>query len=192
MSRSRGKVLLPLGLATSMVPARLSTVKVRAPRGWLGVAFLGIWLYFLSQVFQVYNDAFATSTGLTPAEGVAVLAITSNLGQILFFSGVLAALWRANRAAGLSPSGIRGLVVGSTGLGVLALFEVVHLFDWLRVSLGPVSTVAEAYRLGNILGVVLGLAGIASLGVGLSQAVGLFGRAEPEARVVAPDGGKVG
>lgn len=158
-----------------MVSSPGSNRRVRAPRGWLGLAFLGVWTYFLAQTFQLYAGAFASGSGLTVPEGLDVLRIMSNLGQILFLSGIAVALWRANLAAGLSPAGLRGLAIAAAGVGVLLLFEAVLLLDWVRVVQSPIGALRDAYNIGSIIGVALGLAGIASLGVGLTQAVGFFG-----------------
>ncbi len=168
-----------------MYSSKAAAERIRAPLGWLGVAFLGIWTYFLAQLFQVYASSFATAANLSLADANDVLRILSNLGQVLFLSGVIAAFWRANLAAGLSSPGVRGLVLGSAGVGVLVLFEVGLLFAWFRVTAAPIRAFIEAYAVGNIVGVALGLAGVASLGVGLSHAVGLFGRAEEERRAAA-------
>ncbi len=138
-------------------------------------------MYFLSQLLQLYKEAFAAAAGLSVAHALDALRLTSNLGQILFLAGVGAALWRANLAAGLSSSGVSGLVIASAGVGVLVLFEVVLLLAWFDLVTGPIATLGDVYAVGNIMGVALGLAGIASLGVGLSHAAGLFGRREEEA-----------
>jgi len=87
-------------------------------------------MYFLSQLLQLYKEAFAAAAGLSVAHALDALRLTSNLGQILFLAGVGAALWRANLAAGLSSSGVSGLVIASAGVGVLVLFEVVLLLAW--------------------------------------------------------------
>lgn len=150
--------------------------RIRSPRLWLGLAFVGVWLYLLSQFFRIYpapvTDAFALNT----AEAQEALAITSGLSQIILFSGLVAALWRANRAAGLSGSGIRGLVFGVAGLGILSLFELALLADWVRVAVDPVNVMARtpALDIGILAGSALVFAGLASLGVGLAQATGLF------------------
>src|SRR5207247_1247272 len=78
----------------------------------------------------LYREAFATAAGVPVPGAVDALRLTSNLGQILFLAGVGAALWRANLAAGLSSSGVSGLVIASAGVGVLVLFEVVLLLAW--------------------------------------------------------------
>jgi len=63
-----------------------------------------------------------------------VLRLTSNLGQILFLAGVGAALWRANLAAGLSSSGVSGLVIASAGVG---LSQAVGLFGRREDEVAP-------------------------------------------------------
>ncbi len=169
-----------------MGSARVGLGGVRAPRGWLGLAFLGVWLYFLSQLLQFYREAFAAAAGISVPDATDVLRLTSNLGQIVFLAGVGAALWRANLAAGLSSSGVSGLVIASAGVGVLVLFEVVLFLAWFGLT-GPIAALGDAYAVGSIMGVALGLGGIAYLGVGLSQAVGLFGRREDEAAPRTPE-----
>ena len=157
--------------------------RIRAPRGWLGLAFLGVWTYFLAQTFQLYVDGFASGSNLTVPEALDVLRVMSNLGQILFLSGIAVALWRANLAAGLTPAGVRGLAIASGGVGVLLFFEAVILIAWVHVVQSPIGALSGAYGVGSIVGVALGLAGIASLGVGLTQAAGFFGPPGEAARL---------
>ncbi len=63
----------------------------------------------------------------------------------------------------------------------MVLFEVVLLLAWFGLVTGPIAALGDVYAVGSIMGVALGLGGIAFLGVGLSQAVGLFGPREEEA-----------
>ncbi len=155
--------------------------RIRSPRVWLGLAFLGLWLYMLSQLFRIYPAPVTDAFALTTAEAQEALAITSGLGQIILFSGLVAALWRANRAAGLSGSGVRGLFFGAAGVGVLLSFEIALLADWVRIVVDPVNLMARAPALdiGVLLGSALVFAGLASLGVGLAQATGLFAPKAP-------------
>ena len=178
----RAKILLAKPHASFVGSPQPASPTIRPPRGWLGLAFLGIWIYFLSQVFQLYEGFFAEGAGLTEPEAISVLRITSNLGEILFLSGVVAALWRANLAAGPASGGTRGLALGSASVGLLVFFEAVLLLDWMEIATPLIRSVGLWFGLGSIVAVALGLAGIASLGVALSRAVGLFGvRAEPRA-----------
>jgi hypothetical protein len=154
----------------------------KAPRGWLFVAFLGVWLYLVSQVLRVYEETVAPWAGLSRADLLSALAITAGLGSLLFFAGVVSALWRANLAAGLSGAGVRGLVLGASGVGVLLVFEAVLLLAYFDVGDEFVSTLLRpAVRtIGDILGTALSFAGLASLAVGLAQAVRLFRGPAPE------------
>src|SRR5207244_8150064 len=95
------------------VPAR----RIPPPRGWLGLAFLAVWLYLISQLLRIFPNGTADAFDLSIPEARQVLAITSGLGQIVLFAGLTAALWRANLAAGVSGSRIRGLGLGVAGSG---------------------------------------------------------------------------
>jgi len=150
--------------------------RIRSPRVWLGLAFLGVWLYMLSQLFRIYPAPVANAFALTTAEAQEALAITSGLGQIILFAGLVAALWRANRAAGLSGSSVRGLLFGAAGVGVLLAFEIALFADWVRIVADPVKLMVRAPSLdiGVLVGSALVFAGLASLGLGLAQATGLF------------------
>lgn len=159
---------------------------VPAPRGWLWVAFLGVWLYLVSQLLRVYPAQVAAAVGATETDVLPALAVTSGFGSILVLSGLVAAFWRSNLAAGLSPAGVRGLVMGSAGVGVLVLFEVARLSDFLRISIDPVAALLKAQSIGDVMGNALAFAGLASLAVGLTQAAGLFERAPEEAQAAPP------
>jgi len=159
---------------------------VPAPSGWLAVAFLGVWLYLISKLFEAYPSQVAFSVGATREETLAALKVTAGLGSILVLSGLVAALWRSNLAAGLSPSGVRGLVLGSAGIGVLVLFEVFLALDFFGVRLDPIGALLRGQPIGDILGTALAFAGLASLAVGLTQAAGLFERAPEPARAPSP------
>ena len=153
---------------------------LRSPRGWLAVAFLGVVLYLVSQVFRLYPEWIASVTGSTVGAVRQVLGVTAGLGSILFLSGLVAALWRANLAAGLSPAGVAGLALGAAGIGVLFLFEIARVLDWIRVTVSQVRDLLNAAEVGDIIGNAFAFAGLAFLGVGLAQAAGLFGRPEEE------------
>src|SRR3989442_1628354 len=92
-----------------MASPRIGRPGLRSPRGWLFLAFLGVWLYLASQLLRLYPARVAEIVVLPVLEVKEVLALTSGLGQLLFFGGLVAALWRANLAAGASSAGIRGL-----------------------------------------------------------------------------------
>lgn len=153
---------------------RASTAALRAPGRWLALASLGVWLYFVSQLSQAYLPAFADGAGLSLDDAGRVLRIGSNLGQLLFFAGIVAALWRANRAAGRSGSGVRGLVVGSAGTAILGILEGLLLTDWYRVPLISGAAVDAIAPVASPFGVALALTGIASLVVSLTRTVGLL------------------
>jgi hypothetical protein len=151
---------------------------VEPPRAWLGLAFLAVWLYLLSQLFRIFPNGIAATFDLTVPEARQVLAITSGLGQIGLFAGLLAALARANLAAGVSRSGVQGLALGILGVGILSFFELALFLDWVRLPLGGLANLvlSPALDTGIIAGTALVFAGLASLGVGLARAVNLFGR----------------
>src|SRR2546421_3541459 len=96
---------------------RIGRTGLRSPRGWLFLAFLGVSLYLTSQLLRLYPARVAEIVVLPAAEVKEILALTSGLGQLLFFGGLVAALWRANLAAGASSAGIRGLAFGVAGGG---------------------------------------------------------------------------
>src|SRR5256886_6268570 len=102
---------------------------IRPPRGWLGLAFLAVWLYLISQLLRIFPTGTADAFDLSIPEARQVLAITSGLGQIVLFAGLTAALWRANLAAGDSGSRIRGLALGGAGIALLSLFVVGPFFN---------------------------------------------------------------
>src|SRR5947208_1521371 len=105
-----------------MSSPRVAQVGLRSPRGWLFLAFLGVWLYLASQLLRLYPGRVAAVVVIPVLEVKEVLALTSGLGQLLFFGGLVAALWRANLAAGASNAGIRGLSCGVAGGAILAVF----------------------------------------------------------------------
>src|SRR5438034_519368 len=117
-----------------MTASPIDARRIRSPRGWLGLAFLAVWLYLISQLLRIFPAGTADAFGLTVPEARQVLAITSGLGQIGLFAGLVAALWRANLAAGVSDTGIRGLGLGLAGVGMLTLFEIALFVDWIRVA----------------------------------------------------------
>src|SRR2546426_448961 len=109
-----------------------------------------------------------------------ILALSAGLGQLLFFGGLVAALWRANLAAGVSNAGIRGLAFGVAGVGILGVFEFALFLDWLGAAFNPMAVFARSPVLdtGVIAGTALAFAGLASLVVGFAQSTDLFGRRE--------------
>ena len=167
-----------------MTSVQGSAARIRSPRGWLGLAFLAVWLYLISQLLRIFPDGTANTFDLTIPEARQVLAITSGLGQIALFAGLVAALWRANLAAGVSRPGLRGAALGAVGVAVLGLFEVALVLDWIGIPLSLVNELARSPALdaGFIAGAALVFAGLASLGVGLAQVLDLFGRRQAEAQ----------
>src|SRR5256886_7220488 len=100
-----------------MSSPRIGRTGLGSPRGWLFLAFLGVSLYLASQLLRLYPARVAEIVVLPAPEVKEILALTSGLGQLLFFGGLVAALWRANLAAGASSAGIRGLAFGVAGGG---------------------------------------------------------------------------
>src|SRR2546427_593833 len=83
-----------------MSPPRIGRTGLRSPRGWLFLAFLGVSLYLASQLLRLYPARVAEIVVLPAPEVKEILALTSGLGQLLFFGGLVAALLRAHLAAG--------------------------------------------------------------------------------------------
>lgn len=154
---------------------------VPPPRGWLLVSFLGVWLYLIAQILQIYVDRVAAAVALPASEVLDTLGVLSVLGSIFVLSGLVTALWRANLAAGLSPAGVRGLVLGAAGVGVLVLFDLALVLNLIGVGGQAVRALIDAQAVLNVFGNALSLAGLASLAVGLAHAASLFGRPEAEA-----------
>ena len=159
---------------------RIARRGLRSPRAWLFLAFLGVWLYLASQLLRLYPARVAEVVVLPISEVKEVLALTSGFGQLLFFGGLVAALWRANLAAGASNAGIRGLAFGVAGVGTLGVFEFALFLDWLSSAFNPIAVLAQTPLLdtGVIAGTALAFAGLASLVVGFAQSTDLFGRRE--------------
>jgi len=179
---------VPPAHGDAMASPQVAYAGIRAPRAWLGLAFLGVWLYFIAKIMELYPERVADSVGVGRGEALQLLAIVAGLASILFFAGLVAALWRANLAAGLSGSSVRGLVFGSAGVGVLVIFEVGRLLEWFGVRADALGSLLLAGDIGDIAGNALSFAGLAFLVVGLAEAAGIFGRPAPEpARTAAED-----
>jgi hypothetical protein len=161
---------------------------IQSPRGWLGLAFAGVWLYLASQLLRIFPEGAAGAFELEVPEALEVLAITSLLGQIVLFAGLTSSLWRANRAAGLSAFSVRGLALGAAGVGLLVASEIALFLDWIRASANPLGflVAAPVFDATVIGGTALVFGGLAALGVGLSRAIDLFGRSRREIRQVTP------
>src|SRR5437588_10831197 len=107
-----------------MTASPIDARRIRSPRGWLGLAFLAVWLYMISQLLRIFPVGTADAFSLTISETRQVLAITSGLGQIGLFAGLVAAWWPASLAAAASRAGTRGLRRGLGGVGDLCLVQV--------------------------------------------------------------------
>src|SRR5207247_11226204 len=106
-----------------MTASPIDARRIRSPRGWLGLAFLAVWLYLISQLLRIFPAGTADAFGLTVPEARQVLAITSGLAQVGALAGLVAVLWRANLAAGGSYPVIHLLRLCRLWLRVLTLFE---------------------------------------------------------------------
>src|SRR2546422_11715445 len=177
---SRARFLPGKAVGGGMGSPRIARSGLRSPRGWLFLAFLGVWLYLASQLLRLYPARVADVVVLPVSEVREILALSAGLGQLLFFGGLVAALWRANLAAGVSDAGIRGLAFGVAGVGLLGVFEFALFLDWLGAAFNPMALFARTPVLatGVIAGTAVAFAGPASLLVGLRQSTGLFGRRE--------------
>src|SRR2546426_5008499 len=122
---------------------RIGRTGLRSPRAWLFLAFLGVSLYLTSQLLRLYPARVAEIVALPAAEVKEILALASGLGQLLFFCGLVAALWRANLAAGASNAGIRGLAFGVAGGGTLGVFEFALFLDLLRAGVNSIGMLAQ-------------------------------------------------
>src|SRR3989454_11215795 len=131
-----------------MASSRIGRTGLRSPRGWLFLAFLGVWLYLASQLLRLYPARVAEIVVLPVLEVKELLALTSGLGQLLFFGGLVAALWRANLAAGASSAGIRGLAFGVAGGGTLRVVGFALFLGWLGAPVNPIGVVGRAAGLG--------------------------------------------
>jgi len=170
------------------MPSKLPYV-AKAPTGWLVIAFLGIGVYLATWVIQLFFlQTVADFLGLTLVGLAGYLSIASGLGSLLILSGLIAALWRANVAAGLSGASGLGLALGIAGVGILFAFEVALVLDFFDLEKGLSATLLNVRRAfsGDALGNVLAFAGLAALAVGLARAVRLFGRRSPEAKPTGP------
>src|SRR5256885_8364765 len=164
-----------------MSSPRIGRTGLRSPRGWLFLAFLGVSLDLASQLLRLYPARVAEIVVLPAAEVKEILALTSGLGQLLFFGGLVAALWRANLAAGVSNAGIRGLAFGVAGVGTLGVFELALFLDWLGTGVNPIGVFAQTPGPDTrvIAGTALAFAGPGPLVVGLAQSTGPFRPREP-------------
>src|SRR2546422_2892104 len=124
-----------------MSSPRIGRTGLRSPRGWLFVAFLGVSLYLASQLLRLYPARVAEIVVLPAAEVKEILALASGLGQLLFFGGLVAALWRANLAAGVSNAGIPGLAFRLAGGRTPGVVEVAPFPRWLRAGVNPTGVV---------------------------------------------------
>src|SRR5437899_5150058 len=122
------------------------------------------------------------------------LAETGRQRQDRLFGGLVAALWRANLAAGVSNAGIRGLAFGVAGVGILGVFEFALFLDWLGAAFNPMAVFAQSPVLdtGVIAGTALAFAVLASLVVGFAQSTDLFGRRERMVSQRAPQPDETG
>lgn len=158
--------------------------EVRRPTGWLFLAFLGVWIYLISVLLQLYYVQVAATLRLNASDVNDFLGVASGFGQIFVFAGLVAALWRSNLAAGLTSAGVTGLVLGAASVGILSLFEFALVMDFLSITIVPISSLLLGRTLGFTIANFLGFAGLASLAVGLTQATGLWRRLEiPEPRL---------
>src|SRR3989475_1697747 len=158
-----------------MASSRIGRTGLQSPRGWLFLAFLGVWLYLASQLLRLYPARVAEIVVLPVLEVKEVLALTSGLGQLLFFGGLVAALWRANLAAGASSAGIRGLAFGVAGGGTLGVMEFALFLDLLGAPVNPIGGFGQTPVLDNrgLARPAPPFARFASLGGGVSQATDL-------------------
>ncbi len=147
---------------------------VRSPRGWAGLAFLGVIVYGASKLMESYPDQASRLMRVSTSTLGTYLPIAAIAGTILLFAGLVAALWRVNRAAGWTAAGAAGATLGTLGVVVLlgeALALVVGQLA-LRVAL-PAAWV-DSVALEDLAGTFLAFAGLVGLGWGLTHAGGLY------------------
>lgn len=148
---------------------------VTAPRGWLRLALFGAFVYLASKLMAFYPDAASRATGVSAPALVSFLPVVAGAGLVLFLWGLVAAFWRLNRAAGHSGTGVAGLVAGALGVIVLAALVLLDLGTAFSISDPVVTALREREALATLIGTFLAFAGLATLGLGLARAGGLFG-----------------
>ncbi len=140
----------------------------------MGLAFFGAILYGASKLMELYPDQASHLIPLSPATLGMDLPLAAIAGTVLFFAGLVAALWRTNRAAGWTAAAATGATLGTVGVVLLlgeALAVVVNSLT-LRVPL-PAAWM-NSVALEDLAGTFLGFAGLAALGMGLAHASHLF------------------
>jgi len=156
---------------------RIARSGLRSPRGWLFLAFLGVWLYLASQLLRLYPARVADVVVLPVSEVREILALSAGLGQLLFFGGLVAALWRANLAAGVSNAGIRGLAFGVAGVGLLGVLVVAAFLPFVRTraSWRDIDFIGSAALAAGLIPVLVALSVAKDQGWTSFQVLGLLG-----------------
>ncbi len=147
---------------------------VRSPRGWVGLAFFGSVLYGASKLMEFYPDQASRLIRLSPATLGTYLPLTAIAGTVFFFAGLVAALWRTNRAGGRTAAGTAGVTLGTLGVLVLLGEGIALVVNQLALRVALPAAWLDSVALEDLAGTFLAFAGLAGLGWGLAHASGLF------------------
>lgn len=140
----------------------------------MGLSFFGVIVYGASKLMEFYPDQASRLIHLSPATLGTYLPLTAIAGTVLFFAGLVAALWRANRAAGWSAAGAMGATLGTAGVVVLLGEGLALVVSQLALRVPLPAVWMNSVALEDFAGTVLAFAGLAGLGMGLAHASGLF------------------
>jgi hypothetical protein len=154
--------------------AATSPEPVTAPRGWLRLALFGAFVYLASKLMEFYPTAASQATGISPTNLGSYLPVLAGAGLVLFLCGLVAAFWRLNRAVGHTHAGVVGLVAGAVGVFVLAGLVVLDLAMALGLPIPLLAALGSRQALTDLVGTFFAFVGLATLGVGLVHARGLF------------------
>ncbi len=152
---------------------------VPAPKGWLRLALLGAFVYLASRLMAFYPVAASQATRISLASLGPYFPVFASTGLVLFLWGLVAAFWRLNRAAGHTAAGVTGLVVGALGVFVLGALAVLDLVVAFGLQVPLLAAIGSREALTDVLGTFFAFVGLATLGVGLAHAGGLFQTSPP-------------
>jgi hypothetical protein len=147
---------------------------VHAPRGWLRLALFGAFVYLASKLMEFYPSAASQATTISLANLTPLLPVIAGAGLVLFLCGLVAAFWRLNRAVGHTHAGVAGLVAGAVGVTVLAGLVLMDLVMALGLPVPLLEALASREGLTDLVGTFFAFVGLATLGIGMAHARGLF------------------
>lgn len=146
---------------------------VRPPRAWVGLAFSGAFLYGGSKLMEFYPKQASHMTTFSTSTLATYLPLTAIAGTILFFAGLVAALWRANRAAGRTGAAAAGVTLGTLGVLVFLGEAVALLVNQLSLPVAIPAPWLGSVAIEDLVGTFLASVGLAGLAWGLARAAGL-------------------